>query len=89
MTDTERLNIGALASFCILLMCSITLSFANDDATYSIEERVKKEVGRFSVEIYPHSEKCVRVYHVLEEQNYLACDTQRGIEYAVMKRLDK
>lgn len=88
MTDTEKLNIGALGSFCILLMCSITLSFAGDKATYSIEERVKKEVGQFSIEIYPHSEKCVRVYQIIEKRNYLACDTQRGIEYALMRRLD-
>lgn len=83
MNNTDNLTMGTLAAFFVFLMCSIAMSFADDSL---LTERVYKELGRFSVEVYEHSDKCVRVYHVLDEQNYLACDTPRGIEYTVIGR---
>lgn len=75
-----------IAGACIALMTAVTISFADDAMPdQSIIERIRKHVQ--AADIYPHSEKCVRLYHWLEEQNYLVCDVDGELEYILMKKL--
>lgn len=85
--NTGRVWLSGVIFLLLAMMVSIASSFARENPTEKIEERIHQEIGQFTIEIFPHSNACRRVYQVIEKQNYLVCLVRNDLEVYLMKEL--